>query len=75
MRDGAERIVNLNQEDFVAGVNRITFDRGVDLVIDSLKGKTLDRSFDAIKVLGHVACLGIKSSQQVSAHSLKIVKH
>ena len=55
MRVGAERIVNLNQEDFVAGVNRITFDRGADLVIDSLKGKTLDRSFGAVKVLGHVA--------------------
>lgn len=55
---GAERILNLKQEDFVAVVNRITRDRGVDLVIDSLGGETLDRSFDAVKVLGHVINIG-----------------
>ena len=55
---GAERIGNLHQEDFVAVVNRMTYDRGVDLVIDSLGGETLDRSFDAVKILGHVINIG-----------------
>jgi len=55
---GAERIVNLNQEDFVAVVSQMTDGRGVDLVIDSLGDETLDRSFDAIKVLGHVINIG-----------------
>ncbi|MFP6770731.1 MAG: zinc-binding dehydrogenase [Alphaproteobacteria bacterium] len=55
---GAERIVNLKQEDFVAVVNQITEGRGVDLVIDSLGAETLDRSFDAVKVLGHVINIG-----------------
>ncbi|MBT4488942.1 MAG: zinc-binding dehydrogenase [Rhodospirillaceae bacterium] len=55
---GAERVVNLKQEDFVTVVNQITQGRGVDLVIDSLGAETLDRSFDAVKVLGHVINIG-----------------
>ncbi len=55
---GAERIVNLRQEDFVAAVDEITQGRGVDLVIDSLGAETLDRSFDAVAVLGHVINIG-----------------
>ncbi|MDA1097782.1 MAG: zinc-binding dehydrogenase [Proteobacteria bacterium] len=55
---GAERIVNLNQEDFVAVVKQITNGRGADVVIDSLGAETLDRSFDAVKMLGHVINIG-----------------
>jgi len=55
---GAERVVNLKHEDFVATVNQITQGRGTDLVIDSLGAETLDRSFDAVKVLGHVINIG-----------------
>ncbi len=55
---GAERIVNLKQEDFVAVVNGMTDGRGVDLVVDSLGAETLDRSFAAVKVLGHVINIG-----------------
>jgi len=55
---GAERVVNLNQEDFVAVAKEMTNGRGVDLVIDSLGAETLDRSFDAVKTLGHVINIG-----------------
>jgi NADPH2:quinone reductase len=55
---GAERVINLNKEDFVAVVREMTDGRGVDLVIDSLGAETLDRSFDAVRVLGHVINIG-----------------
>ncbi len=55
---GAERVVNLKEEDFVAVAMERTAGRGVDLVIDSLGDKTLDRSFDAVRILGHVINIG-----------------
>ncbi len=55
---GAERVVNLNNEDFVEVAREMTDGRGVDVVIDSLGAETLDRSFDTVKVLGHVINIG-----------------
>ncbi len=55
---GAARVVNLNETDFVAVVLEITGGEGVDLAIDSLGAKTLDRTFDAVRVLGHIINIG-----------------
>jgi NADPH2:quinone reductase len=55
---GAARVVNLNEEDFVEVVQEMTDGRGVDLVIDSLGAETLDRSFDAVRLLGQVINIG-----------------
>jgi len=58
LKYGAERVINLNKEDFVEVVREMTDGRGVDLVVDSLGAETLDRSFDAVRVLGHVINIG-----------------
>ncbi len=55
---GAERVINLQDEDFVDVVKELTGGLGVDLVVDSLGAGTLDRSFDAVKVLGNVINIG-----------------
>lgn len=55
---GAEQVVNLADGDFVAAVMEATGGRGADLAIDSLGAATLDRTFDAVKVLGHVINIG-----------------
>jgi NADPH2:quinone reductase len=55
---GAARVVNLNQTDFVAVVLEMTGGEGADLAIDSLGAKTLDRTFDAVRVLGHIINIG-----------------
>ena len=55
---GADRVINLGDEDFVEVVKEMTGGRGVDLVVDSLGAETLDRSFDAVKVLGDVINIG-----------------
>ncbi|MGO4841272.1 zinc-binding dehydrogenase, partial [Rhizobiaceae sp. 2RAB30] len=55
---GATRVVNRNDENFVDVAMDITAGRGVDKIIDSTGGSILDRSFDAIRLLGHVVSYG-----------------
>jgi NADPH2:quinone reductase len=55
---GAEKVIIAGAEDFAAAARATTNGRGVDLVIDSLGGDTLDRSFGATRALGHLISLG-----------------
>lgn len=55
---GAARVVNLKQSDFVASALEMTGGQGVDLAIDSLGAGTLDRTFDAVRALGHIINIG-----------------
>ena len=55
---GAVAVVRRDEADFVAEVLRHTDGRGADLAIDSLGAATLDRTFDAVRVLGHVINIG-----------------
>ena len=58
LRYGADTVINLNQTNFVSTVLDLTDGRGVDLAIDSLGAKTLDRTFDAVRFLGDVINIG-----------------
>ena len=51
-------VVNLNEGDFVTAALELTDGVGVDLAIDSLGASTLDRTFDAVRLLGHVINIG-----------------
>lgn len=55
---GACRVVNRSEEDFVTAALEITNGKGVDLVLDSIGASTLDRSFAAVRTLGHVISYG-----------------
>jgi NADPH2:quinone reductase len=55
---GAELVVNNNDNDFVEVVMSLTDGQGVDLAIDSLGAGTLDRTFDAVRIMGHVINIG-----------------
>ena len=55
---GASLVVDRRSEDFVEKVMTVTEGRGVDLAIDSLGGATLDRTFDCVRLLGHVINIG-----------------
>ncbi len=55
---GASKVVNLKQGDFVAAALEFTDGVGVDLAIDSLGAATLDRTFDAVRLLGHIINIG-----------------
>jgi NADPH2:quinone reductase len=55
---GATLVVNREEEDFVAAIERFMQGRGVDKIIDSTGGSILDRSFALIRQLGHVVSYG-----------------
>lgn len=55
---GAAIVVDRNSEDFVEVARAATEGRGVDLVIDSLGGDVLARSFDALRVYGRLINIG-----------------
>lgn len=55
---GADRVVLRDREDFVEVALAMTGGRGVDKVVDSTGATILDRSFAAIRPLGHVVSYG-----------------
>jgi NADPH2:quinone reductase len=55
---GAVEVINREDTDFVAVALAFTGDRGVDKVVDSTGASILDRSFGAIRKLGHVVSYG-----------------
>ena len=55
---GADLVIDRSQRDFVRETDAATDGRGVDLVIDSLGGDTLWRSFEALANFGTLINLG-----------------
>lgn len=55
---GADFVVNRDEADFVEIALKATDGRGVEKVVDSTGASILDRSFDAIRPLGHVVSYG-----------------
>ena len=55
---GAEQVFNLATDDFVAAVVDATGGVGVHLAIDSLGAGTLDKTYDAVRPIGHVISIG-----------------
>ncbi|WGF89523.1 quinone oxidoreductase family protein [Marinivivus vitaminiproducens] len=55
---GAKAVIRRDREDFVARLDELTEGQGIDLAIDSLGAETLDRSFAAMRKLGHVISIG-----------------
>lgn len=55
---GAKLVIDRAEQDFVAAALDFTEGAGVDLIVDSLGGETFLRSFDALKVYGHLINIG-----------------
>ena len=55
---GARRVVNYKEEDFVEAAIEFSDGVGIDVAIDSLGASTLDRTYDAMRYLGHVINIG-----------------
>ncbi|MGE3622000.1 MAG: zinc-binding alcohol dehydrogenase family protein [Acidimicrobiia bacterium] len=70
---GADIAVDYLTEDFVEVVREATDGRGVDLVVDSVGGDVLARSFDVIVPTGKMICVGAtegKSTSRFRLHTL-----
>lgn len=55
---GAAKVINREDEDFVAAVMAFTGGKGVDKIVDSTGAGILDRSFATIRKLGHIVSFG-----------------
>lgn len=55
---GADYGINYRETDFVAEVRRITSGKGVDLVVDSVGGSTLQGSLDSLAYRGRAITVG-----------------
>lgn len=60
---GARIVVDRSTDDFVEAALEVTAGRGVDLVIDSLGGEILPRSFDALRHYGRLINIGEASGE------------
>ena len=60
---GAERVVVTRNEDFEQATLEFTNGRGVDLAIDSLGATMLDRTFNVVRLLGHIISIGEAEGQ------------
>jgi NADPH2:quinone reductase len=60
---GAERVVVTPNEDFEQAVLAFSGGKGVDLAIDSLGATMLDRTFNAVRKLGHIISIGEAEGQ------------
>jgi NADPH:quinone reductase len=67
---GADQAVNYLRENFPARVNEISAGRGADLILESLGGQTLERSFECLAVLGRVVTYGNASGTQPDLSTL-----
>jgi NADPH:quinone reductase len=67
---GADEGINYATTDFVTEARRLTEGRGVDVVIDSVGGATLQRSIDLLAYRGR--CVSVGDAGRVPAESLDI---
>ena len=56
---GAELAINYRQQDFVSEINKITHDRGVDVILDMVGGSYLPRNIDCLAVEGRIVVIGL----------------
>ena len=63
---GMDHGINYRSEDFVAKVMRLTEGRGVDLVVDSVGGKTLEGSIASLAYRGRVSWVGNAGREEMT---------
>lgn len=54
---GADRVIDYKNEDYVEVIGRETGDLGVDLVLDTIGGDTIQRSLDVIRPFGRLVSI------------------
>ncbi|HIB81899.1 MAG TPA: hypothetical protein EYM68_09060 [Gammaproteobacteria bacterium] len=62
---GATQVINLKEGNFAEQVLDLTQGKGVDLAIDSLGATTLDKTFSAVRMLGHLINIGEAEGQPI----------
>ncbi|MDT0278340.1 NAD(P)H-quinone oxidoreductase [Blastococcus goldschmidtiae] len=70
---GAEVAINYRDEDFVERVREATDGRGVDVVLDNMGAKYLDRNVDALAVGGRLVIIGMQGGSKAELNIGKLL--
>ncbi|MFJ3231430.1 NAD(P)H-quinone oxidoreductase [Streptomyces sp. NPDC086787] len=57
---GADILINYREQDFVAEIERATGGAGVDVILDNMGAKYLDRNVSSLAVNGRLAIIGLQ---------------
>lgn len=72
---GVDHCVDYRNQDWSAEIQRITQDRGVELVIDPLGGNHWQKSYEALRSTGRLGMFGISTASKTGwAGKLKLLK-
>jgi NADPH:quinone reductase-like Zn-dependent oxidoreductase len=71
---GADDLILYTEQDFVAEVNRLTEDRGVDVIYDGVGMDTLERGFDCVHPRGHVVVYGATSGEAPEVSTMTLLR-
>ena len=72
--DGADEAIDYTKDDFEAAVMRLTNNRGVDVVYDSVGKTTFDKSLDSLTVRGMLVLFGQSSGPVPSFDPARLAK-
>ncbi len=70
---GAERAINYRDEDFVEVVKGLTDGKGVDVILDMVGGKYVQRNIDALNWDGRMVQIAWLDSPKVEANFMKLM--
>lgn len=62
---GATAAIDYRTEDFVTAIGRLTFDKGVDVVVDIVGGDYIARDLQALALDGRVVCIATPHGRRV----------
>lgn len=69
----ADSCINRNEVDWVAEVYRVTANRGVDHILETIGGKSLASSLDAIAVGGRISFIGLLDGLEFSGSAAPLL--
>ena len=70
---GAEQAINYKESDFVAEVHRITYGRGVDVVLDMVGEAYLQRNVEALATEGRVSIIATQGGHRAELDIAKLM--
>ena len=59
---GADHPINYREQDFAEEIRRLVGDRGIDVVLDSVGGETMRRSYELLAPLGRLVSFGLSDA-------------
>jgi NADPH:quinone reductase-like Zn-dependent oxidoreductase len=70
---GADFTINYNDPDWETTVQQMTEDRGVDVIIETVGGRNIDRSLKVLKMGGYISVVGLLDSFEAKINVLSLL--